>query len=101
MENVPIMLLVGSAGIIITIILCITGVRKKTKDDFDSSLDYITIFKIGISVFSLIYLFRLIMMFFTGMISNFTIPSVIGGLLGLLPILVITFVNYRGNRLKV
>ena len=72
MENIPIILLLGSAGIIITIILCITGVRKKTEDDFDSSLDYITIFKIGMSVFSLIYLFRLIMMFFTGMISNFT-----------------------------
>lgn len=102
MDDIPILILLGSGGIIITIILFITGERNKTQDKIDSDFDYINIFKISISIVSLIYVFRLIMMFFTGMISNFIIPSLVGVILALIPIVVIILLRYKStNGLKV
>ena len=102
MDDIPILILLGSGGIIITIILCITGERNKTQEKIDSDFDYINIFKISISIVALIYLFRLIMMFFTGMISDFIIPSLVGVILALLPIVVIILLRYKStNGLKV
>ena len=97
MDEMPILILLGSGGIIITIILCLTGERNKTQEKIDSNFDFIHIYKFSISIISLIYLFRLIMMFFTGMISDFIIPSLAGGVLGLLPIVVIILLRYKST----
>jgi hypothetical protein len=102
MDDIPIFILLGSGGIIITIILCITGERNKTQEKIDTDFDYIHIFKISISIVALIYLFRLIMMFFTGMISDFIIPSLVGLILAVIPIVMIILLGFgRTNGLKV
>ncbi len=102
MEDISILLLLGSAGIIVTIILCITGKRKKTEEKLHSDFEYINIFVISVSIISLIYLFRLTMMFFTGVMSGFYILAIVGGIIALLPLVVIGLLRYKtANRAKV
>lgn len=102
MENIPIHLfIVGIAALIITIILCITGKKNKVKEKIETDIDYIIIFKISISIVTIIYLIRLIMMFSTGMISNFYIPAIIGGIIALFPIIVLALIRYTTDKFKV
>ena len=103
MENIPISLvLLGSAGIFITIVICITGKRIKKDKKYNINFDYIVLFKISISIVSLVYLFRTVMMFITGMISNLYIPAIIGGAVALLPVAVTFLLKHSSaNELKV
>jgi len=102
MENLPILILLGSTGIIITLYLCLTGKKIQKEEIEDTESDYTTIFGISFSIISLIYFFRLLMMFFTSIISRFYILAAIGSLIALLPLITIFLVRYKKMiRLKV
>jgi hypothetical protein len=102
MENLPILILLGSAGVIITLYLCLTGKKIQKEEIKDTESDYITIFGISFSIISLIYFFRLLMMFFTGIISRFYLLAAIGLLVALLPLITIGLIRYKKKiRLKV
>ena len=101
MEYILIFLLPGSAGVITTIILCLTGERTKTEINFTKNLDYIKLFKISISIVTLVYLFRVIMIVFVGIVSEFYIQTLIGGILALVPIIVLVVASYKRDKSKV
>lgn len=102
MDNLPILILLGGLGIIITIYLWITGKKTHKEEQIDNDFDYITIFKISFTVISLIYLFRLVMMFFTGVLSGFYLLSIVGAIIAFLPLIAMSFVRYNKKiKLKV
>ena len=95
MENLPILILLGSTSVIITLYLCLTGKKTQKEEYKDTESDYISIFGISFSIISLIYFFRLIMIFFTGIISRFYLLAVTGLLGALLPLIAIGLLRYK------
>jgi hypothetical protein len=101
MENIPVYLFIIGLASFITIILCITGKKNKVKEKIETDFDYVILFKTSISIITIIYLIRLIIMFSTGMISNFYLPAIIGGTIALFPIIVLALIRYSTDKFKV
>ena len=89
MIDIPIFLSVGLAGVIITLLLYFTGEKKKPGKQEDKGLGSITILKLSISIILVLYLFRLLMMFFTGLLSKVYEPVFVGGLIACIPLILI------------
>ena len=82
-------------GIILTIFLIYTGEKtQKQTTKQTEKFDNITILKISISLILLVYIFRLVMMFITGVVSEFYTASIIGLCTGLIPIIVFLYVKH-------
>ena len=101
MINIPLFLAIGVAGLIITIIIYITGKNKKLETEIESDFGYINLLKISVSILFLVYLFRLIMMFLTGLLSGLYISVVIGGIFAIIPLILIALIRIKSARLKV
>ena len=95
MIDIPIFLSIGLAGVIITLLLYCTGEKKKPETQEDGGLGSITILKLSISIILILYLFRLLMMFFTGLLSKAYEPALIGGLFACIPLILIGIITYK------
>ena len=101
-ENIFLFLPLGFTGIIITFYLYLTGKREKQSKEDNLDVDYINLSKFKINVYILIYLFICVMMIIIGVLSDFIVPTTIGVLLALIPIvLMIGGIKHKNNRSKV
>jgi hypothetical protein len=91
MENLTPLLFVGGAGMILTILVLVTGKTKFPPEEIQHKYDALTIFSVTIAIIPLIYLTRLALMFLTGILSGFILQATIGTLIALLPLLIIFF----------
>ena len=91
--------LVFISGIVITIYLWVSGDKKyqDIKKDLDN-FDKISFINVIIDALVLIYLFRVILMFLSGIFSKFYIPSLIGLIFALVPGIIVLLSKYK-NRL--
>jgi len=94
MIDISLFLSLGLAGVIITIILCVTGKKKKLEPPDDPGFAYIKIFSITVSIIVVLYVFRLLMMFSTGMFSGAHASALVGGLVALIPLFLIGLTRY-------
>lgn len=97
MDDITIFLILGVCGALLTIILCITG-KKESNKDSESTPAVITVFGFTISVLIFIYIFRLIMISLAGILSEYYVPTIVGGVCGLIPLLFIVFVLFKKNK---
>ena len=101
MINIPLFLFIGLAGLIITVIVYFTGKDKKYKTQEESNFGYVSFLKISVSIILIVYLFRLIMMVLTGLISGLHMPVVVGGIFALIPLALIGLTSIKTTRSKV
>ncbi|MEF8848633.1 MAG: hypothetical protein V5A68_05810 [Candidatus Thermoplasmatota archaeon] len=96
LENLMIFLPIGLTGIIVTIILIVTGkdyIREKERN-FDREIFYPTRKKI-LNLFDLTYFFVISMLLMIGLFSNFIIESIVGFSFAIIPLILnITFSVY-------
>ena len=95
MINLSLFLLMGLAGIVITIIICVTGEKKKEEKREDVDFGYITILKFSIGIILILYIFRFVMMFFTGVFSGLIMPVIVGGAFALVPLVLIVITEHK------
>ena len=98
MENLPLLSVIGGIGIIITFILCYTGKKTISKEPQQSDNDSIRLFGITISIIVMIYLLRYLLMLGTSILSTFYLLTLIGGIVGLLPVLALGILNYHAKK---
>ena len=101
MDNVLLFIILGSVGFLVTIFLWITG--EKTQQNKRSAISDIpvTILTFSVSLVLLMYIFRLVMMFFTGLLSGIPNVATIGVLFGVAPVIILGLLRYRSrNRVK-
>jgi len=101
LENIFFFLPLGLAGILVTLYLYFTSKKEKIEEYDDLDVDYMSISKIKLNVYVLIYLFIFIMMLITGLLSDFTIPTSVGGAIATIPLILMIFVRYINKNSKV
>ena len=101
MINITLFLSIGFVGIIITMIIYLTGRNKKYETILETEFGYFKILKISFSIILLVYLFRVIGMFFTGIISGLYIPIVIGVIFALVPLILICLTRLKSEKSRV
>jgi hypothetical protein len=100
-ENIFLFLPLGIIGIVATIYLYVTGERKGTEEKEDLDVDYIALSKFNVNIYVLIYLFIFIMMIVIGLLSNFIIPLIIGGIFASIPMVIVSISRLKLIVLKV
>ena len=88
-ENIFLFLPLVTIGIVTTLYLYITGTRDGTEEKDDLDADYIVLAKLNVNIYVLIYLYIFSMMIIIGLLSNFVIPVLIGGILASIPMIMI------------
>jgi hypothetical protein len=101
MINIPLFLLIGLAGVIITIAIYFSGREKTYQPPVESKYGQINVLNMTISIVFIVYLFRFLIMFFTGFFSGLYLPVILGGIFALLPIVFLVLVNLKNIKLKV
>jgi len=101
LDNILLFLPLGATGIIITIILFFLPKQENIHKYKNVKSDFKTIFKIRFNVYVLVYLFIWIMMIIIGVLSNFFVPTLIGGIIAAVPLVLLIFLEHRTNNSKV
>jgi hypothetical protein len=86
-ENIFLFLPLGITGIIITLILYLTGKKEEKPQSDDVTFDDISFGKLKVNVFLSIYLFIWITLFIIGLLSDFITPTIIGGTIAVIPLI--------------
>ena len=100
-ENIFLFLPVGLTGIIVTLFLFFTGKKENIEQHEDMVSDEWFLPKIRINNYILIYLFVWIVIIIIGVLSDFIIPTVVGGTIAVIPLVVMMLVGYRTKKSKV
>lgn len=100
-DNIFLFLPLGLLGIISTIVLIFTAKKEEKTESEDLEADFKTIFNIRFNIYFLVYLFIWILIVIIGLLSNFIIPTIIGGVIATIPLLLLTFIDYHTKKSKV
>ena len=100
-ENIFLFLPLGITGIIITILLYVTAKKENKPEPEDVTSDDITKFHITINVYVVIYLVLWATIFILGILSDFLIPTIIGGMLAFIPFVLMMSIKQKTKIPKV
>jgi hypothetical protein len=100
-ENILIFLPIGVTGVIATIVLFILPKKKMSEPSLDTKADVLRFFHIRFNFYVGVYLFVWIMMVIIGVLSDFLVPTIIGGIVAAIPLLLIMFFEYKTKNAKV
>jgi uncharacterized membrane protein len=101
LDNIFLFLPLGATGIIATIVLLLLP-KKDTSQKFeDVKTDFITFFKFRLNIYVVVYLFVWIMIIIIGVLSDFLVPTLIGGVIAAIPLIVLMLLEYKTNKSKV
>lgn len=100
-ENIFLFLPLGISGMIITILLYVTGKKENIPEPQDVTSDDITKFNITINVYVVLYIVLWATIFIIGLLSDFLIPTIIGGILALIPFMLMMGIKQKTKNPKV
>jgi len=101
LDNMFLFLPLGVTGIIATIVLFFLPKQETAQKFKDMKSDTITILKIRLNIYVVVYLFVWIMIIIIGVLSDFLIPTLIGGIIAAVPLVILMLLEYKTNRSKV
>ena len=99
--NEIIMLIIGIIGLIVTFFTWITGKKNAIKEEIYAESNTIKIYNFNVEILLIFYIFILIMMLLIGFISGFFIPTIVGGIIALIPLLLFIFAQKSKPKTKV
>jgi len=100
LNNLWLFLPLGLGGIAVTLILFFTGARESPVEEDDLGFDNKTFFGFRMNVFAVLYFLIWIVLMFIGVFSSFIVPTVISGIIALLPLLFIIYVNRTSRKTR-
>ncbi len=100
-ENVFIFLPLGAAGIIATIVLFFLPIKETSESYKEVKPDFITFLKIRLNIYVVVYLFIWIAILIIGLFSDFLVPTLVGGIIAAIPLIVLTLIEYKTNKSQV
>ncbi len=101
LDNIFLFLPLGATGIIATIVLFFLPKKEASPKYEDVKSDRITILKIRLNFYMAVYLFVWIMIIIIGVLSDFLIPTLIGGIIAAIPPIVMIPLENKANKSKV
>jgi hypothetical protein len=102
-ENIFLFLPVGILGIVITVILIFRSKKENIPEFDDLTADYKTIGKYSVNLYTLVYLFIWISIIIIGLFSNsnFIIPTITGGIIAAIPLILLILIQRKNKNSKV
>jgi len=100
-ENILLFLPLGITGIVVTIILFFMSKQENIPETEDLNSDFKTIFNFRLNIYVLVYLFIWIMIIIIGLSSNFIIPTIIGGIIAAIPLILMMLIELLTKNSKV
>ncbi len=100
LDNVFIFVPLGAAGVIATIVLYFLPTKETSKVSENLSTDFITLGKIQMNIYVVVYIFVWIMILIIGLFSDFLVPSIIGGIIAAIPLVVLTLLELKTSTSK-
>jgi hypothetical protein len=101
LDNIFLFLPLGASGIIATIVLFFYPKQGTTQNYEDMKSDIITILKIRLNIYVVVYLFVWIMIIIIGLFSDYLIPTLVGGIIAAVPLVILMLFDYKMNKSKV
>lgn len=101
LDNIFLFLPLGASGIIATIVLFFYPKQGTTQNYEDMKSDIITILKIRLNIYVVVYLFVWIMIIIIGLFSDYLIPTLVGGIIAAVPLVILMLFDYKTNKSKV
>lgn len=101
LDNIFLFLPLGATGIIATIVLFFLPKQETSPKYEDVKSDFITILKVRLNFYVVVYLFVWIMIIIIGVLSDFLIPTLIGGIIAAIPLIVLILLENKANKSKV
>lgn len=97
-ENIFLFLPIGIAGVVVTAILIFLP-KKETIPQQDKSIsDSITLFGIRFDLYFVVYLFIWISIIIIGLLSNYILPTLIGGVIAALPLVLLRILKFKTSK---
>jgi hypothetical protein len=100
LDNILLFLPIGITGIVTTIMLCFISKKETISESEDLKSDLITLFNIKLNIYVLVYLFIWIIIIIIGLSSNYIIPTIIGGILAAIPIILMMLIEFMAKNSK-
>ncbi len=94
-ENIFLFLPIGAAGVVVTAILIFLPKKDTIPQQEESASDIITLFSIRFDLYFVIYLFIWISIIIIGLFSNYILPTLIGGVIAALPLILLQVQKYK------
>jgi hypothetical protein len=101
LDNIFLFLPLGASGIIATIVLFFYPKQGTTQNYEGMKSDIITILKIRLNIYVVVYLFVWIMIIIIGLFSDYLIPTLVGGIIAAVPLVILMLFDYKMNKSKV
>jgi len=101
LENIWVFLPLGAAGILATVVLFFLPRHAASSKYKEVQPDYITIFNRRMNAYVVVYLIIWIMIILIGLLSDFLIPTIIGGIIAAVPLIILILLEYKTNKSKV
>ena len=95
LENLNIIIPIGVFLIFLTVFLVITSSRNETKKEFGFHSRKIKVLTVKMDIITLIYFLLFFMMVCIGFLSNFLMPTIIGGVFAFIPFLLLFYVENK------
>lgn len=100
LDNFFLFLPLGAAGIIATIVLFFLPKKETSQYSEDLKSDVMTFVKIRLNIYVVVYMFVWIMIIIIGVLSDFLIPTLIGGIIASVPLIILMLLEYKTNKSK-
>ncbi len=101
LDNIFLFLPLGATGIIATIVLFFLPNQGTTQKDEDMKSNIITILKIRLNIYVVVYLFIWMTIIIIGVLSDFLIPTLISGIIAAVPFVILILLEHMTNKSKV
>lgn len=101
LENIFLFLPIVTLGIVSTVVLMFISKKENRAETENLESDFTTIFRIRLNIYFLVYLFIWIMILTIGLFSDFIIPTITGGIIATIPLVLLILVDYKTKKLKV
>ncbi len=96
-ENLMLFLPLGIAGIVATLLFFFTGKKETPILEEHLTADYITIRHLTINIYAALYLMIWLVLIAIGILSDFLIPTLISGIIALIPLIILLLIKPHTN----
>jgi|PlaIllAssembly_1097288.scaffolds.fasta_scaffold33596_3 hypothetical protein len=100
LDNIFLFVPLGAAGIIATLVLYFLPKKVTSEVSEDLSTDFVTLLKVRLNIYVGVYFFVWLLIFIIGLLSDFLIPTIIGGIIASIPLFVLILFERKTSKSK-
>lgn len=101
LENMVLFFPIGMLGLITTLIILFFSKKENNTEVEEIKSDVVTVFHRELNIYFLVYLIIWIVIIIIGLASQYILPTLVGGLIAAIPLVLLTLIRYKKKKTKV